>query len=174
MAQIPQEAQIYAESEGAYFKDCYSAEMQINDMSALDYFLLTAELMPAWFNGLMSLRNRIVSKLGLKDLGQLGDTAPNKLAEDYEIGDRVGIFSLYANSQDEVILEDRDSHLNVRVSIFLKRHVDKCQSNKAEVYTSTVVHVNNSFGKVYMFFVTPVHKLIVPMMLKKLAKQFSI
>ncbi|WP_116899498.1 DUF2867 domain-containing protein, partial [Vibrio parahaemolyticus] len=42
--------------------------------------------------------------------------------------------------------------------------------DKITVHVTTVVHVHNMFGKVYMFFVAPVHKLIVPSSLKTLAQ----
>jgi 3-polyprenyl-4-hydroxybenzoate decarboxylase len=40
----------------------------------------------------------------------------------------------------------------------------------AIVHVTTVVHVNNALGKLYMFFVAPLHKIIVPCSLKTLAQ----
>lgn len=111
----------------------------------------------------MSLRNQVVSKLGLKNLGSLSDIDKHKSAADYNVGDRIGVFTLFSSFHNEVILEDRDKHLNVKVSFYVEPN-----GNTARVYVSTVVHVNNMFGKVYMFFVAPVHKLIVPSSLKSL------
>lgn len=167
MITIPEKSELYEESQQAYFWDCYSREIVITEESALALFLQTAHLMPAWFTGLMSIRNKVVSKLGLKDLGQIGDLDVNKQAHDYKLGDRVGIFHLISNSHNEVVLEDRDKHLSVKVSIFIDR-----TEGKSKVYTSSLVHVNNRFGKVYMFIITPVHKVIVPLMLKKLSKHY--
>ncbi|MCV2403244.1 DUF2867 domain-containing protein [Marinomonas sp. C2222] len=168
MTNIPAKSELKEESKQAYFWDCYSREMAITDESALALFLQTANTMPAWFTGLMSIRNKVVSKLGLKDLGQIGDLDVSKQVQDYKIGDRVGIFHLISNSHDEVVLEDRDKHLSVKVSIFIER-----VEGKSKVYTSSLVHVNNRFGKVYMFIITPVHKVIVPLMLNKLSKRYA-
>jgi len=38
----------------------------------------------------------------------------------------------------------------------------------ASVAVSTVVHVKNLLGRVYMLFVTPLHKCIVPAILAKI------
>ncbi|MEO9273389.1 DUF2867 domain-containing protein [Marinomonas sp. 5E14-1] len=53
--------------------------------------------------------------------------------------------------------------MSVKVSFYIEPN-----GSTACVHASTVVHVNNTFGKVYMFFVAPVHKLIVPSSLKTL------
>ncbi|WP_342029478.1 DUF2867 domain-containing protein [Vibrio sp. S9_S30] len=118
---------------------------------------------PQWVNTLMDLRNRIVSVFGLKNLGRMRDLQSNKEAADYRVGDRVGIFTLHSINQQEVILEDDDKHLNVKVSFYLEAQRDNIQ-----VHATTVVHVYNNLGRVYMLFVTPVHKIIVPSSLKTL------
>ncbi len=118
---------------------------------------------PRWVNSLMMLRNQIVSKMGLKHLGKMADFSTNKPSNEYQVGDQLGIFSIYSLSHEEVILEDRDKHLDVRLSFFIEPNGDT-----ATLHASSVVHVKNTFGKVYMFFVAPVHKLIVPATLKRL------
>ena len=162
---IPDESEIYNHLEGAYFTDSYSVLTQVANQSALDIFLNIARETPAWINTLMRVRNAIASKLGLKDLGLLADIDPDKSSESYKVGDRVGIFTLHSNSHREVILEDRDRHLDVKVSIYVTPNDDM-----ARVYASTVIHSNNTMGKIYMFFVTPFHKIIVPTTLMKLPR----
>ncbi|MEH6534724.1 MAG: DUF2867 domain-containing protein, partial [Photobacterium frigidiphilum] len=94
--------------------------------------------------------------LGLKNLGHLGAVVTAKPAGEYQIGDRVGIFTLLSISDNEVILGDADKHLDVKVSVY------KESKEGNLIAISTVVHVHNLLGKVYMSIVTPVHKLIVP------------
>lgn len=165
MEHIPSNTKIKSYVADSYFSDCFSSIIRYKNQSALDVYLLIAREMPRWIDVLMSLRNKIVSKIGLKNLGKLSEIDFSKSSAGYEIGDRVGIFTLYANSHNEVILEDRDKHLNVKVSFYIEPDGDT-----AKVYASTVVHVNNNLGKVYMFFIGPVHKIIVPSSLKKLPK----
>ena len=70
---------------------------------------------------------------------------------------------MLSSTENEVVLEDHDKHLEVRVSLLVEP-----EGETAIVYANTVVHVNNVFGKIYMFFVTPFHKIIVPSSLKSL------
>ncbi|MBY4675231.1 DUF2867 domain-containing protein [Marinobacterium arenosum] len=162
---IPGSSEVWTLMKGAYFYDSHSTKIRYDNQSALDVYFVIVRETPGWVNWLMSMRNKIVSKLGLKNLGHMSDIDFNKPSCDYKVGDRVGIFTVYANSNQEVILEDKDKHLDVRVSFYIEPEGDI-----ATVHASTVVHVKNMLGKVYMFFVAPVHKIIVPTTLKKLPK----
>lgn len=163
MKNIPSNSNISAYATDAYFSDCFTTEFFYDNQSALEIFIEIARAAPKWVNISMTMRNKTVSKLGLKNLGTLSDIDKDKAAIDYKVGERVGIFTLYSNSHKEAILEDRDHHLNVKVSVYIEPNGDK-----AQVHVSTVVHVNNMLGKIYMLFVTPMHKLIVPTTLKAL------
>ncbi|MCP4324689.1 MAG: DUF2867 domain-containing protein [Alteromonadales bacterium] len=163
MVCIPDKSKISSYATDAYFADCFTSVIRYENQPALDIFLSISSSTPSWINFLMSIRNKIVSKLGLKNLGVLSDIDHDKPAADYKVGDRVGIFVLHSNTHNEVILEDRDKHLSVKVSFYVESN-----GGTARVHASTVVHVNNAFGKIYMFFVAPVHKLIVPSTLKTL------
>ena len=104
----------------------------------------------------MAVRNRVASVIGLRNLGQLASLDIEKRADDYQVGDRIGIFTLLSISEKEVILGDSDRHLDVKVSVYR-------QTKEArQIFISTVVHVHNVMGKVYMLVITPLHKLIVP------------
>jgi hypothetical protein len=111
---------------------------------------------PRWVNFLMATRNKVVSAFGLKNLGPIGAIDSKKRAEDYQVGDAVGIFTLAFISEKEIILSDSDKHLDVSVSVY------KENKNSSFITISTLVQVHNLLGKVYMLFVAPVHKKIVP------------
>lgn len=162
---MPRDSRLSGFLQGAYFHDCHSTRISYHDETALELYLTLASRTPSWINSLMRLRNKIVSKLGLKDLGVLGDFDQSKSITDYHVGDRIGIFTLLSNTPNEVILEDRDKHLDVKLSFFIEQEGE----DKAMLHANTVVHVNNSLGKVYMFFITPLHKRIVPSTLKTLS-----
>jgi hypothetical protein len=149
----------------AYFYDCYLTPFDWGGRSALDIYLSVISRTPPWVNALMSIRNRVVSLFGLKNLGLLSSVDPNKASSDYAVGDRVGIFSLLYLSESEVVLGDSDKHLRAQISV--------CKTMigaQAGIAVSTVVHINNTLGKVYLFFVVPVHKRIVPAMLSRMAQ----
>jgi hypothetical protein len=157
---IPSVSQLFREAPGAYFHDCYQVELRDDSPSALALFLAVANRTPRWVDRLMGLRNRIVSKLGLKDLGLLHQVDPNKPLSAYRVGDRVGIFTLLHLSDDEVVLGDADKHLDVKVSVCKLR-----REGRDVIASSTVVQVHNALGRAYMLFVAPVHRRIAPAML---------
>lgn len=153
---IPQASTISKELSGAYYFDCYSFHTEQPSRKALQIWLDHAAKMPKWVNFLMACRNKIVSVMGLKNIGHLGDIDSNKPLGEYKVGDRIGIFTLLFLSDNEIILGDSDKHLDVKVSVFK-------ESIESELISmSTVVRVHNFSGKLYMLFIKPMHKLIVP------------
>lgn len=160
---IPKHSKLFDYSKGAYFADTFSRKIAYKNQTAIDVYLEIAKQTPAWVSFLMAMRNRIVSMLGLKHLGRLQDATSTESPANVTIGERIGIFTLLSNSATEIVLEDSDKHLDVRVSFLLD-----IEGDKVNVHATTVVHVHNWFGKAYMFVVAPIHKLIVPTSLKTL------
>ncbi len=161
--ETPSGSEIAKITSGAYYDDTYQASLAVDGRSALDIYLNMVNNTPDWVNWLMALRNRLVSIAGLKNLGQLGEVAPSRSGKDYQVGDRVGIFSLLYLSDQEVILSESDKHLDVKLSIY---KMDENEPNTVSI--STVVHIHNALGRLYMLFVIPLHKLIAPAMLNRI------
>jgi hypothetical protein len=161
-AEVPIHSEIRRRLGGAHFHDCYAVPLQHNGLSALDLYLAVVSQTPTWVNRLMALRNRAAGLVGLKNLGHLGAVSQSKSGNTYQIGDRVGIFSLLYLTETEVILGESDKHLSVQVSVCKVAH-----EQHGSLAVSTVVHIHNILGRIYMLLVAPVHKLIVPTMLNK-------
>lgn len=160
---IPSGALINRHLPGADFHDCYAVPIEPDSPSALAIFLVMAARTPGWVNRLMAIRNHLVTMLGLKNLGHLNAINESKSAGDYRVGDRVGIFTIEAMRDDEVILGDSDKHLDVKVSV--------CKVSDAArllLAITTVVQTHNMLGRVYMAFVAPMHRRIVPATLARL------
>ena len=165
LSDVPLESAINARLSGAYFHDCYVISVPDTTPTALNYFLTALANTPPWVNSLMALRNKIVRFVGLKDLGGLGELNPSKPASAYAPGDRVGIFTLIFNSPNEAMLGDRDKHLDVVLSVY-KHPPD--QSGVQSLSVTTVVHIHNLLGRIYMLPVTPLHRLIAPAVLNRI------
>lgn len=161
---VPPGAAINGFLPGADFHDCYQLPLPASakTQSALALYLDVVSRTPAWVDALMATRNRAVALVGLKNLGALAAVDRTKPLETYRVGDRVGIFKLLQLSDDEVILGDADKHLEVRLSVFRQR-----SAAGPAVAVSTVVHIHNLLGRLYMLAVVPVHKRIVPAMLRR-------
>lgn len=153
---IPKSSEISKELIGTFYSDAYCFRSKQTKRKALQIWLDHASRMPAWVNFLMATRNKLVSLFSLKNLGHIGALNTEKSLDNYQVGDRVGIFTLFFVSDNEVVLGDTDSHLSVKVSVYI-------DSNESDLISiSTVVHTHNFFGELYMFFVKPMHKIIVP------------
>jgi hypothetical protein len=160
--EVPVPSDISRHLPGADFFDSYEISLEHSGRSALEIYLGVIRKTPAWVNFLMATRNRVVLLFGLKNLGHLGDLSKNKAASDYRIGDRVGIFSLLSMTENEIILGDSDKHLDVKLSI-----CKLVRENRETVATTTVVHIHNLLGRIYMSFVIPFHRLIAPAVLAR-------
>jgi hypothetical protein len=156
---VPAASRLHGATASAHFHDSYRMAVAPDCRSALQFYLDTVVHTPAWVDRLMALRNAVVSRIGLKDLGALGAFDRSKPASAYRAGDRVGIFTLLHVSDDEVILGDSDRHLDVQVSVY---------RSHGELAMSTVVHVHRMLGHVYMLFVAPVHRRIVPAVMRRM------
>jgi hypothetical protein len=115
--------------------------------------------MPEWMMKLLDLRNTIVRPFGLKTSidPALLDHRQGKL----EPGAVVGVFKVIDRQGDEILLGEDDQHLNFRTSVQLERQEEKCW-----VIVSTVVQFNNWLGHAYFVPVRPIHKIIVPAMMR--------
>lgn len=163
---LPEGSRIIQTVPGSHFADCYRMADAWPHLDAFDTYLALTARTPGWMNALMSLRNQAVRLVGLKHLGAMKARQPAKPASACEIGDRVGIFTLRHVEPNEVILGDDDKHLRVQVSV-LKHNV----GGLPMVSLSSVVHIHNTLGHIYMSVVGPVHKRIVPLMLAQVLTQ---
>lgn len=157
---IPSQSLLSSTLSSAYFYDAYQTLNPKPNRSSLQIWLdVVTQPMP-WIEAAMAIRNKTVSLFGLKqgDVAGLNNTKP---ANEYKVGDRVGIFQIYNLSDNEVVMGEDDKHLDVRLSLF------KSADGKFATI-STVVHVKNFLGRVYMLFVTPPHRIIAKYMAAKI------
>lgn len=150
---------------GAFFYDAWSIRAGAPALSALEQFIKVSARTPRWVEACMALRNRVVGWFGLKHLGALDDVH-HKPAALYRPGDRIGIFTLFENSVDEVLLGDRDKHLDVVLSV---HRSPPGPDGEVMLTLTTVVHLNNLLGRLYMIPVTPMHRIIAPAVLARAA-----
>lgn len=166
----PPGSRIAARLAGAHFWDAWAVAIDADTAApppVLELYLATARRTPAWVDACMTLRNRVVRRLGLKDLGRLSDLLAGQHAADYRAGDRVGIFTLIEQTPDEVLLGDSDRHLDVVVSVHRQPGPG---AGHATLTVTTVVHLKNRLGRLYMLPVRPMHRLIVKAMATALAR----
>lgn len=165
LATPPTGARIRVLLPGAFFHDAWAIQAARPELSPLEQFLRAARATPAWVAGCMRLRNRLVQPFGLKNLGDMAALPPERDVGSYRVGDRVGIFTLFEQHPDELLLGDRDRHLDVTLSVHQAGGV---------VTLTTVVHIHGLLGRLYMLPVAPMHHLIAPAVLRKVGQPESL
>jgi hypothetical protein len=155
---VPDDSALKPSLADASFYDAYEAPLSTATMSPTEIFLRASRGTPRWVDDLMAIRNRIVRLFGLKDVGAM--KVATRAPDSYQVGDRLGIFSIFGKTEHELLLGIDDSHLDVRVSVL------KSQRNGLPHYVvSTVVHVHNLLGHVYMAPVGRIHPFVVRSMM---------
>lgn len=158
---VPIQSALHPSLTSAYFYDAYEAPSRDPTLTPVDIFLKASGATPHWVSTLMAIRNAIVKRLGLKDVGSLRGMI-NRPAAAYRPGDHMGIFNIFALDKRELLLGIDDRHLDVRVSIL------KGETTGIAHYTvSTVVHVKNWLGRLYMLPVGRIHPRVVRAMMRR-------
>lgn len=165
---LPSISSLSQQAAGAAFINCHRIDVSNTERTAMGHALRALATTPRWIDNMMQLRNAIVRHLGLKDLGRLTRIDLNRDEASYQPGDRVGIFTLVANSPDEVLMADKDKHLDVFLS--LNRLPINADGTRTLVL-STVVHTHNWLGTLYMLPVAPFHRLIAPLTLANVTRE---
>lgn len=158
----PHDSRIAALVPNSDFHDAWCIESPHLKRSALGHFSYALRRTPRWVDACMNLRNRAVALVGLKNLGVLSEVDPHKPIADYQIGERIGIFTLFENHFDEAILGDQDKHLDVFIGIQRRETAE----NTVLITITTVVKVHNWLGHLYMLPVKPMHRIIAPRVLR--------
>lgn len=149
------------------YSDVFSIEIPNPHHYSIDY--LAANLFgssPRWVTVLFAVRNFIVGCFGLKSGNATKISSPDP-AVYYPVGSTVSLFRVESRTDNEIILGEKDKHLNFRTGILL----EPINDSTIRLYSSTLVRYNNFFGKFYFFFVKPFHRIIVRNMLKRVVKQ---
>ncbi|CAE6805628.1 hypothetical protein R69927_06425 [Paraburkholderia domus] len=133
----------------------------IDDPELLARFLFAHQ--PAWVAKLLSLRDALVARFGIKTAKQLRAAASHASRE------RVDFFRIYTRSAREIILGENDSHLDFRLSV-LQQTRDTLEGSARYLILSTVVHCHNGLGRFYIFAIAPFHRLVVRSSLRRAAR----
>jgi hypothetical protein len=158
---FPVESQLHRHLDQAFYSDAFEAGLI--DASLTPVEIATRALMstPGWVDGLVNLRDRIVSLFGLKAVGRLSLEGGGRSSSEPAVGDAFSIFRVVFVDSRELVLGIDDTHLDVRMS-FLKRLTD----SRASYVVSSWVKTHNALGRVYMLPVAPVHRILVGLMMR--------
>ncbi|MEO8023391.1 DUF2867 domain-containing protein [Polaromonas sp.] len=162
---IPAECRLEATQHDADFADAYEVLVPASGHTTTEIYRAITRRTPVWVEKLMWLRNRVVQHFGLKNLGAMSAVREGEAVP----GQRMGLFEVVSSSPHELVLQDDDKHLLVQLSVLKQAHDDLHD----RLTLSTVVHVHNTFGRIYMFFVGPAHKVIAPAVMRQAVRALA-
>ncbi len=145
-----------ADLPGVTWADTFTLDVPQGGLDAERAARLALDRIPGWARWLMRLRNRLVAPFGLKPAPD--ETLPPQAA--------IGMFPVISSASDKVVLGLNDKHLDFRIVITVR----EASTGGQRVSATTLVKVNNGFGRAYLAAVMPFHKLIVPVTLRQILK----
>lgn len=152
------------------YQDAYLGEIRASgQLTPEDVFKAFFTAGPRWISSLLELRNRITRRFGLK--------APVRGREEIlrglrvEVGQAVGLFRIFAISEQEILAGEDDRHLDFRVSYYLQPPLTPGGSYRLTL--STAVQINQALGKAYFLVVKPFHRFVVPAMMRSMIRQLE-
>jgi hypothetical protein len=127
------------------------------DVSSTDVLLAFFSSTPKIVRWLLALRNAVVSVFGLKSTARRGRLDRSV----WRSGSRIGLFEVGPILPHSAVIGADDAHLNFRVLL---------SNEDASLRCNTQVEFHNTLGRVYFFFVKPLHRWIVPLVLRSTAR----
>jgi hypothetical protein len=138
--------------EQAYYRDAYRVPLRRRELGVVDVFFAIFAHHPLSMKLLLIIRNKLVALIGLN-----GSTASEvldiKIRSHYAVGEKIGRWRIFALGENEVVAGGDDKHLDFRVSV-----LKMTEGDETSVVVSTVCAVHNLAGKIYLFFVVPLHR----------------
>lgn len=153
------------------FIDAYTIQLPSSDDDMPERFLRAMfGNPPGWVSALTRLRDRIVSLFGLKKASDIiRDSLNTADGRPAETGKARFSLSVMKRAGNEVFIGENDRHLDFRISV-LGSPID----SGTEICVVTSVKLNNFLGRLYLLPVKPMHKLIVPAMMRRAARTLAL
>ena len=161
---FPAESALYPDSSQYQYSDSFAIPLQRTDIESWELIAAFFQSAPSWVDALFVLRNRIVGYLALKT----GNDNSRNLDPPYQVGRKIGLFRVIGLTGSEALIGEDDSHLDFRVSLLLI-HTD----TGSQLVVSTLVKTKNALGVAYFSIVKHFHRLIVPIMVRAMAKKID-
>lgn len=123
------------------------------------------ECIPSWAKLLLGLRELAAKMIGLKtaDRSTVMQQIENFTGTP---GESIALFHVKQRSDTEILTGEQDKHLDFSLSF-----IGQPKDDRFEIVLATTVLFNGWLGKLYFLPVKPIHRILVPAMLKRMAKK---
>ena len=162
---LPPASQLHRFLSQPGYTDSFKIAASPEGMSILEIYVALLGHIPGAFKHLLVLRSLVVRPFGIGGVTYGDLTAPPDTRRVYAPGDKVGRWTLYSETRDEIITGRNDKHLDFRVSVFRDR-----EATRERVVLSTSAQVHNTFGRAYLSTILPFHRFGVSQLLVRAAR----
>lgn len=161
---VPDGSRVRQAVRTVHFCDAYEAPVSRAGLRVDDAYKAVFAYPPRWAKALMKVRGWIVAPFGLlHPTREMEQTVEEGFpTSGFQVGQRVGIFTIQSIEPNELIAGENDKHLDFRVSVFRA-----AKQGTETVTVSTVVQINNALGCGYLTLIKPFHRLIVRAMVQR-------
>src|SRR5262245_59286048 len=139
--------------ERADFRDAYRAPLRRPDQGVVEIFFGIFAHRPLWMNLMLVARNSAAALVGL-ETPTMSEVMNVERKDRYVVGEKIGPWPIFFLGSDELVAGRNNKHMDFRLSILKAR-----DGHEPSVVVSTVCFVHNAFGRCYLSFVIPFHKL---------------
>ena len=136
----------------AYFRDSYRAPLSRRELDIVDIFFGIFAHHPLWMKLLLLVRNKVATLAGL-DAPTASGILHVEVRGGYAVGEKIGVWQIFSLCADEVVAGRNNKHMNFRLSV-----LKVPDGGAMSVVVSTICAVHNLIGKLYLFFVIPIHR----------------
>ena len=77
----------------------------------------------------------------------------SRLRDRYAVGEKIGVWPIFSLNEDEVITGRNNKHMDFGLSV-----LKVPDGGGTSVVVSTICTVHNLSGKLYLFFIVPLHR----------------
>jgi hypothetical protein len=138
--------------EHAYFRDSYRAPLSRRELGVVEVFFGIFGHHPLWMKLLLIARNKLASLAGL-DAPTASEILHVEIKDRYVVGEKIGVWPIFLLSENEIVAGRNNKHMDFRLSVLKVPDGDR-----TSVVVSTICTVHNLSGRLYLFFVVPLHR----------------
>ena len=147
------------------YQDAFSIVVPITyQVSPVRLVKLFFDSIPLWTKALLSIRDWMARWIGLKTTQGLDLSAALARFKGMP-GESIGFLQVLGRSEEELMAGESDRHL-----VFWLSFIGRPVADGFEVKLATAVVFNGWVGRCYFVPVKPLHRLIVPAVLRKMAR----
>jgi len=164
---IPRNSQIFHGFGEAHYNDAYQVDLSIPPTPSPQIALLFFKSFPPSFILLLKLRENLAKLVGLKNAkGQ--DLKAELQVFTGARGESIGLFHVIENHKNELIMGERDRHLDFRIGFHIQE-----RPGGYKLSLITLVRFNHWSGRAYFFPVGRIHRWFMPRILRQMATKLE-